>query len=132
MFIFIRRSSNVYLFIINIVRRSLKKFFIQFSRKASTLLFRILCNNCVCETLSNASDTFKLNRNITFFFELFQIMWIFFVINCNAVLINRYFLTFICVFDSVACVSRTYRICFDIVDSTSCLVYSTTLSIYTI
>ena len=42
MFTFVRRSSNVYLFIVNIVRCFFKKFFIQFNNRASTLLFRML------------------------------------------------------------------------------------------
>ena len=116
MFTFVRRSSNVYSFIVNVVRRSLKKSRTQFNNRASILLFRILCSNRACETLSNVSNIFKLKRNITFFFELLQIVWTFFIINCNIVSMNRYFLILICVFDNVACVSTTYRMRFDIFD----------------
>ena len=116
MFTFARRSSNVYSFIINVVRRSFKKSFTQFNNKVSTFLFRMLCSSRACETLSNVFDTFKLNRDVTFFFELFQIVWIFFVINCSVVSTNLCFLILICVFDNVACVSTTYRMRFDIID----------------
>ena len=70
MFTFARRSSNVYSFIVNVVRRSLKKSFTQFNNRVSTLLFRMLCNNRACETLSNAFNIFKLSKDVIFFFEL--------------------------------------------------------------
>ena len=115
MFTFARRSNNVYSFIVNVVRRFFKKFFIQFNNNVNTFLFRMLCNSRVCETLSNVSDIFKRSKNIIFF-ELFQIVWIFFVISYSIVSINRCFLILICVFDNVACISSTYRMRFDIID----------------
>ena len=131
MFTFVRRSSNVYSFTINVVRRSLKKSFTQFNNSASTLLFRMLCSSRACETLSNVSDTFKLSRDVTFFFELLQIVWTFFVINSSTVSTNRCFLTLICVFDSVTCVSTTYRMRSDIIDFNVLLnVFNSAIDLY--
>ena len=131
MFTFVRRSSNVYSFIVNVVRRSFKKSITQLNNKMSILLFRMLCNNRVCETLSNVFDTFKFNKDVTFFFELLQIMWIFFVINCNIVSTNLYFLILVCVFDNVACVSTTYQIRSNIIDFNVLLnVFNSAIDLY--
>ena len=131
MFTFVRRSSNVYSFIVNVVRRFFKKSFTQFNNRASTFLFRILWSSRACETLSNVFDTFKFNRDVTFFFEFFQIVWTFFVINCNAVSTNRCFLTLIYVFDKIACVSTTYRIRSNIIDFNVLLnVFNSTIDLY--
>ena len=64
-------------------------------------------------------STFLIHSNLI---EMLFFFWIIldcvnlFVINCNVVSTNRYFLTLICIFDNVACVSTTYRIRSDIID----------------
>ena len=131
MFIFARRSSNVYSFIINVVRHFLKKSFTQFNNRASILLFRMLCSNRACETLSNVFDTFKLSRNVNFFLNYFKLCESFslsIVVLCQRIVV--FWLSFM--YSTTLHAFRQHIKCVSILlTSTSCSMCSTALSIYT-
>ena len=105
----ILRFVIVWLSIINVVLLFFRKFFIHFNNLFKTFLFFMLWRRRKCDTLSKISLTFKLRNDIIFFFYSFYIMWIFFVMNCRIVFIERCLRALIWMFENVFNVSTTYR-----------------------
>ena len=103
---FVMRFICVYSLIINVILLCFKKFSIYFSNLFDIFFF-ILWKSRICDTLSKTSLTFKLKKDIIFFFYLFHIVWIFFVMNCKIMFIKRCQCALICVFENVFNVSTT-------------------------
>ena len=74
----------------------------------------------------------RLNlKMMSLFFYSFHIVWIFFMMNCRIVFIERCLRTFICVFKNVFNILTTYRKHFDIIDFSILLsVFSSAIDLY--
>ena len=116
MFTLIQRFVCVYFSMINVIFLFFKKFFIHFNNLFDTFFFFILWRNWKCNTLLKASLTFKLKNDIIFFFYLFHIMWIFFVMNCKIVFINRCLRAFIWIFENMFNILIAYWKQFNTID----------------
>ena len=101
---------------INVVFLFFRKSFIYFNNLFEIFFFFMLWRKWKCDTLSKTSLTFKLRNDIIFFFCSFYIVWIFFVMNCKIVFINRCLRAFIWMFESVFSASTTYRMYLNTID----------------
>ena len=116
MFILTRRFVCVYSSIINIIFLFFRKFFIHFNNLFDIFFFFILWRSWECDMLLKISLTFKFKNDIIFFFCSFYIVWIFFVISCKIVFIDRCLRIFIWMFKNVFNVLMMYRKRSDIID----------------
>ena len=113
---FVIRFVCVYFSMINVIFLFFKKFLIHFSNLLDIFFFFILWRNRMCDTLLKASLTFKLKKDVILFFCLLYIVWIFFVMNCKIVFIERCLHAFIWVFENVFNVSTMYRMRLNTID----------------
>ena len=106
----ILRFIIVWFSIINVVFLFLKKFFIHFNNLSEIFSFSCYKKKWECDTLSKASLTFKLKNDVILFFCSFHIVWIFFIMNCKIVFIERCLRALIWMFKNVFNISTTYWI----------------------
>ena len=109
MFAFIFRIVVVWFFIDKVVYLSFKKFFTYFIINVNVFYIFMSCKNLRYVIKLKTFSSFKINIVIISFLWLFHIVWIFFVINCKIVFIDRCLRVFIWMFDNFSHVSRTLR-----------------------
>ena len=97
----------------------LRKFSVHPTIYSGVFLFFRLYRNLAWDILKNAPEISKLSINTICSVPLFQIIWIYFTSNSNAVSVDLFFLAPICFLGSRPCVSARLLRRFAIIDSSA-------------